>query len=120
MRNFFRRFRRRLIGRKPLRRFRPLFEGLENRELLAFNVSISTNPTANVSVTTTATTKTFTATGSGANVNASDITSAISPLNHLSVVIDTGSTGSQAGDITQSSDISTTNAANTGLTLNAA
>src|SRR4051812_30891429 len=105
MRNFFRRFRRRFSGRKPVRSFRPRLESLESRELLAFNFTLSTNPTANVGISNTATTRTFTATGSGANVNIGDIQAAMSNPLDLSVVLDTGSTGTQAGNITCSVDM---------------
>src|SRR5690348_5827411 len=109
MRNFFRRFRRRLPHARPARTWRPIFENLESRELLAFNIAISGSATSNVNITTTATTKTFTATANNANVNVSDISSAMNSTNHLSVVIDTGAGGSQSGDITQSTDFSILN-----------
>src|SRR5689334_8060488 len=120
MRNFFRRFRRRNIRREAARAYRPRLESLESRELLAFNLSLSTSATANVSFTDTATTRTYTATGTNANIKFSDIQAALSfPLN-LSVVINTGAGGAEAGNITASSDVSFINAAGTGLTLNGA
>src|SRR5437899_4081529 len=110
MRNFFRRFRRRLLRRKPARSYRPLLEGLESRALLAFNVTLSaSSPTANVSITDTATTRTFTATGSGATVKISDIQAAMSNPLDLSVVIDSGSTGTEAGNIICAADMGFTN-----------
>jgi hypothetical protein len=53
--------------------------------------------TANVSSTVNGTTTTFTATGTGAFLNTTDLTTA---LNTGAVVVDSGSTGTEAGNIT--------------------
>jgi autotransporter-associated beta strand protein len=91
--------------RQPLRCFfRPLVESLESRELLAFDLTISTDPTANVSSDTSSGTRTFTATGSEANLSLADMDSAFSA--GLNVVVSSGSgvniTDLQPGSISTS------------------
>src|SRR4029079_3198032 len=79
---------RRLLSRRSLgagvtrrcrkRFFRPLVEGLESRDLLAFNLTISSAATANVSTDdiTVPGTRIFTATGSGAKLSLADMDTA--------------------------------------------
>src|SRR4051794_25880095 len=85
-----------------MRHYRPLVEQLERRELLAFNLTISLAASAGVnSSTNTATdTVTFTAVANGANLSIASINAALAAKN--SVVISSGSTGSQAGNISTS------------------
>src|SRR5206468_3515022 len=85
-------FRRRCcIARNRARFYRPLMEQLESRELLAFDLTISSAATANVSSVTASGTTTFTATGSGANLNVIAIDTALGAGN---VVVSSGSGGS--------------------------
>lgn len=72
-----------------------------------YNITISTDADANVSG--------FTATGSGAKINATTLQNALASAN---VTVATGSSGSEAGDITVASPL--TWSADTTLTLNAA
>ncbi|HEY1379409.1 MAG TPA: VCBS repeat-containing protein [Gemmataceae bacterium] len=71
---------------------------LEDRVVPAFNMTLSVNATVGVTAATVATTTTFTATATGANLNWHDVENALLVGN--SVVIDSGSTGSEAGNIT--------------------
>src|SRR5262245_42060049 len=59
---------RRSVGARR-RFFRPLLEGLESRELLAFNLTISTAANLNVLIETVNNTTTFASNGAGANVS---------------------------------------------------
>lgn len=78
---------------RPSNRFRPCFEGLEERVVPAFNVSITNVATANVNIASGV----FTPTASGANINVSDIQSRLN--SGVSVVIGTGSSGAENGNI---------------------
>ncbi len=111
-------FRRGLrIARNRARFYRPLVEGLETRDLLAFNLFITPNPTANVASNTVNGTTIFLATGSGANVNVDDINAELNAGNN--VVIDSGVAGLQAGTIATNGFTSQlfNNAVGTTLTL---
>src|SRR5687767_9853103 len=98
--SFIRRLRKHWRSRRSLRKryasatrfFRPLLEGLESRELLAFNLTISLEETSNVSTLAGSGITTFTATGNGANLNVADIGAALDGSN---VVVSSGSGGSQ-------------------------
>jgi fibronectin-binding autotransporter adhesin len=76
-------------------------EALEDRTLFAWNLTLGDRagsaPTSNVSSSTTAGTTTFTATGTGANLNLVDVEGALQGGNN--VVITSGSTGTEPGDI---------------------
>ncbi|HEV3343894.1 MAG TPA: hypothetical protein VG125_26205, partial [Pirellulales bacterium] len=85
------------LARLPSRRLLNL-EGLEERLVLAWDTTLSTAITSNVAAATVAGTTTFTATGTGANVNWADVN--VQLLLGDNVVIDSGSTGSEAGDVT--------------------
>src|SRR5438874_2052524 len=90
-------FRRRSrITRNRARFYRPLVESLESRDLLAFNLTISTDPTANVSSATVHGTTTFSATANNANLDVADIDTA---LGAGDVVVTSGDGGLQAGNI---------------------
>src|SRR5262245_11857756 len=110
------RYRRSLVARQPWRHFRPLFEPLESRQLMAFNLSLSTAVTAGVTIDNSVpSTRVYRATANGANVNFGDISTAMN--GGLNVIVDSGSTGTQAGNITSAVDSSYLNAANTSLTI---
>jgi hypothetical protein len=111
-------FRRRCgVRRRPFHRFlRPLVEGLESRDLLAFNLTISTDATVGVSSVTASGTTTFTATADGANLFINDISSALVAGNN--VVVSSGSAGIQSGNISTDIPAAIINgAANTSLTI---
>jgi hypothetical protein len=73
-------------------------ECLEDRLAPAFTMTVGTaQPTANVSMTVNGTTTTFAATGTGAFLNTADLTTA---LNGGDVVVNSGSAGTEAGNIT--------------------
>ncbi len=106
---------RRLLSRRSLgagvtrrcrkRFFRPLVEGLESRDLLAFNLTISSAATANVSTDdiTVPGTRIFTATGSGAKLSLADMDTAFNA--GLNVKVSSGSGFAiplEAGSITTS------------------
>ncbi|HQR05717.1 MAG TPA: autotransporter-associated beta strand repeat-containing protein [Gemmatales bacterium] len=80
--------------------YRPSFLGLEERITPAFNTSLSLAATANMSIVTAAGTTTFTATATGANVNMDDINTELAAGRN--VVVDTGSTGAEGGNIATS------------------
>src|SRR5436190_1065306 len=98
--------------------YRPLVENLETRDLLAFNLTISPNPT-NVGVTSSfvsgTNTTTFTSNATGANLSVNDIASELALHN---VVVQTGGSPlTEAGSIS-TSGISTFQFANlSGATL---
>lgn len=79
-------------------RHRPRFDMLEDRVVPAFNLGITTNATVGVDVQTAAGTRTFTANATGANLDVDDILTAL-VTDDLNVVISTGSTGTEAGNI---------------------
>src|SRR5262245_50218776 len=95
--------------------FRPRLEGLESRELLAFNLSISAAATTGVTTTSVAGTTTFEASASGANLSLDAIDAALKSGNN--VLITGGANGSEAGTISTSGVSSRTfdNAAGTSL-----
>src|SRR4051794_38781407 len=77
---------------------------LEDRITPAFNLFIDFhltvgNTTSNVTVTDNGVTRTFTASGGGATLDMDDITNAIA-VDNRNVVVDSGSAGGQAGNIT--------------------
>jgi hypothetical protein len=71
---------------------------LEDRTVPAFNMTLSFNATAGVNVATMAGTTTFTANAAGANVSWGDIQGQLAAGKN--VVVDSGSTGTEAGNIT--------------------
>ncbi len=73
-------------------------EQLEDRTLLAFDLSISAAATAGVSTVNSGGNRTFTATAPGANINVADIQAGL--VANLNVVISNGSTGVETGNIT--------------------
>jgi len=94
-------------------------EQLESRALLAFDLTLSSSPTIGVSVTDSTTsaftTRHFTADSAGANVSFADIQAAFSAL--MNVVIDSGSAGAEAGNITSAATASFTNSTGANLQL---
>src|SRR6476661_4489012 len=76
-------------------------ERLEGRILFAWNMTLSLNPTVGVTSSTTSGITTFTATATAANLSWSSIQSALQAGN--SVVVSSGSTGAEAGNITDQS-----------------
>jgi hypothetical protein len=71
---------------------------LEDRITPAFNMTLSLNATVGVNESTVGATTTFTATASGANVSWQDVDNSLAAGN--SVVINSGSSGTEAGNIT--------------------
>jgi hypothetical protein len=103
---------------RPMRkhRRRPAVERLEDRTVPAFNTTLSTAATAGVTRTANATTATYEATATGANVDWDDIATDMAA--GLNVVVDSGATGTEAGNITDTTaTISLANAAGTSLTV---
>src|SRR4051812_8583909 len=90
----------RRVAAAARRSYRPLLERLENRELLAFDLTISPAATAAVSSSTASGTTTFTATATKANLSLSDIDTELQA--GRDVVLDSGSTGAEAGNISTS------------------
>src|SRR5262245_4091955 len=88
--------------RNPRRFFRPLVEPLESRELLAFNLTISEKSTSGVDTTAGSKTTVFTAIANDANLNIADIEAQLSAGIH--VIVESGSSGTQAGNITSSKE----------------
>src|SRR5262249_7793715 len=80
----------------------PMVEQLESRDLLAFNLTISLAASAGLTSSTDSTTHTvtFTAVANGANLSIASINAALAAKN--SVVINSGPTGNQAGNIATS------------------
>src|SRR5262249_45273630 len=94
---------------------RPRLEALEDRVVPAFNLALVNNAaTLNVTPMTDASGTTFTATGAGATLNVADVLTA---LNAGDVVVDSGSTGAEAGNITVNADLAYTDPAAHSLTL---
>lgn len=79
-------------------KYLPSFMGLEERITPAFNVSLSLDSTVGMTMMTAAGTTTFTANATGANLSFADIGTEL--LAGKNVVVDTGSTGTEAGNIT--------------------
>ncbi|HWB13509.1 MAG TPA: DUF4214 domain-containing protein [Pirellulales bacterium] len=73
-------------------------QGLEERVVLAWDMTLSVAATVNVSSNTAGGTTTFTATDTGANLSWQDVDNALSAGDN--VVINSGSTGTEAGNIT--------------------
>jgi hypothetical protein len=96
MLRFFSRRHRRNRG-TPRRHFRPRFECLESRELLAFNLLLSSNDTVGVTKTTASGTTSYIATANGANVSLDDV--GVDLAAGRNVIIHSGSTGTQPGNI---------------------
>src|SRR5262245_48599247 len=92
--------RRYAISARHTRFYRPLIEQLETRDLLAFNLTISTAPTTNVFANTNAGTLTIAASSPGANVSVADIDNALQAGNN--VVISSGTTGFEEGNVSTS------------------
>src|SRR5947209_10531981 len=114
------RFSRRRGYRPPLglvrRTTRLSITALEDRITPAFNLSISSAATVGMTQQLVANTVTFTATASGANLNFNDLGAQLN-AGH-SVVVDSGSTGSEPGNITCNGGFGTAPISpNTGLTL---
>jgi hypothetical protein len=103
---------------RPLQSFRPLrrskqpaisirratgrvVEALEDRTLFAWNLAIGLAPTKNVTASIAGSTMTYAAVGTGANLNWADVTGSLAAGN--SVVINSGMSGTEAGNITDSS-----------------
>jgi hypothetical protein len=83
----------------PLERRQLLsIQGLEERVVLAWDTTLGLAATADVSANTVGNTTTFTATGTGANVSWADVELQLS--SGFNVVVDSGTTGTEAGDIT--------------------
>src|SRR5262245_27995491 len=87
-------------NRRPQRRLR--LEALEDRLAPAFNLTVGTGATAGVATTVSGTTTTFTANATGAFLSVADVVTALATGN---VVVDSGSTGTENGDITISAGI---------------
>ncbi len=79
----------------------PRAEGLEDRTLLAFNLSISTLATTGVTSVVSGGNRTFTATADDANINVAEIQAEF--VANLNVVISNGSMGGQPGNISWNS-----------------
>ncbi len=77
----------------------PALEHLEDRTLLAWDLSISAAATANVTVVN----GNFTANNAGANINVADLLTALN--GDFNIVISNGNTGTENGDITWSAGI---------------
>lgn len=110
--------RRRLADPRRMPRTRRLsMTALEDRITPAFNTLISLNPTIGVNVSTLAGTTTFAANASGANVSILDVSTELSLGRN--VVITSGSTGAEAGNIAMSGFANTSfnNLAGTSLTI---
>jgi hypothetical protein len=96
---------RRRLGRRKRdtaaarRCFRPLLEPLEGRDLLAFDLTISTAATAHVTknVDTATGITLFAATSSGANVSVNDVNTEL--VLGRNVIVDSGSQGTETGNI---------------------
>lgn len=80
-----------------------VIEALEDRTLFAWNLAIGLTPTQNVAATAAGGTVTYTAVGSGASLDWSDVTVALAAGN--SVVISSGTSGAEAGNITDNSGV---------------
>ena len=85
--------------RTPRRPLSPALrlERLEDRLTPSFDLTVASAATTGVATTVSATTTTFTAVATGAVLNSADI---ITALNTGDVVVDSGSTGAENGDIT--------------------
>jgi fibronectin-binding autotransporter adhesin len=88
---------------------------LEDRVTPAFNLTLSSIATVGVSSSTVAGVTTFTATATGANLNVSDIAGQLIAGN--SVIVTSGSAGTEAGNITANTGLGVANAANTSVTI---
>ncbi|HVX63201.1 MAG TPA: autotransporter-associated beta strand repeat-containing protein, partial [Pirellulales bacterium] len=82
----------------PEQRRAMYIEPLEDRRLLAWDMTLNATATVNVSSSTVGGVTTFAATGTGANLDWNDVQTALAAGN--SVVIDSGSTGTGSGNIT--------------------
>lgn len=92
------------------------FERLEERLVLSFDMTLSLAATAGVTRTVVVTTATYEATATGANVSWVDVGTDMAA--GLDVVITSGITGTEAGNITDlTSNIALANAAGTSLTI---
>ena len=91
---------RRKVLRRRANHFRPLLEGLESRDLMAFNLTISAAATAGVATQTVSGTTTFVGNANGANVSLADIDNELAAGRN--VAIDSGNSGTQAGNISTS------------------
>src|SRR3954468_10485872 len=78
-----------------------LVECLEDRILFAWNMTLSPNADFAVSSSTASGTTTFTATATGANLSWNSVQSALQAGN--SVLVNSGSTGTEAGSISDQS-----------------
>src|SRR5262245_4961770 len=97
---FHRRVSRHVRSASTARFFRPLVEGLESRELLARNLTISLDDSKGVDLVSVAGVSTFTAVEDDANLNIERIDEEIS--NGNAVIVSSGATGTQAGHISTS------------------
>src|SRR5437588_12913749 len=82
----------------PAVRFRPSLEALEERVVPAFDLTLSLNPTVGVTRTVTAGTASYDATASGANLSWLDIGTDMAA--GLNIVVTSGASGNEAGNIT--------------------
>ncbi len=100
-------------GKGPYRTLE--LERLEDRVVPAFDLLVNaTGATAGVTATVSGTTTTFTATATGAHLNVNDIVTA---LNTGNVVVDSGATGTEAGDITINAGVTQPGANGAALTF---
>jgi uncharacterized repeat protein (TIGR01451 family) len=82
-----------------------VIEALEDRTLFAWNLAIGLTPTNGVSTSTSGNTVTYAAVATGATLDWSDVTGSLA-AGH-SVVISSGTTGIQAGNITDNTGVQT-------------
>jgi hypothetical protein len=80
-----------------------VIEALEDRTLFAWNLAIGLTPTQGVATSTAGNTVTYAAVGAGATLNWSDVTGSLA-AGH-SVVISSGTTGTQQGNITDNTGV---------------
>ncbi len=85
----------------PERRRALCIEPLEERRLLAWDMTLSANASFNVTQASAVGTTTFTASGAGANLNWQDVVNALGGGDN--VVISSGSLGAETGNITDQS-----------------
>src|SRR5262245_3299016 len=104
-----------LKARQLARTFRPNLEPLESRLLLAFDLALSSSATVGVNISTVGSTTTYEAVATGANIRLDDIQAEL--VAGRNVVVDSGSTGSEAGNITLVVSASLANTAGASLTL---
>src|SRR5262245_61743615 len=93
----------------------PRLEALEDRVVPAFNLVLGSAATTGVTSSLVGNETTFTATATGATLNVADVLAELN-LGH-DVVVDSGSTGSEAGNITVNADLAYTDPAAHSLTL---